>query len=161
MANKNMAEAQRLAKIAASGLTANDALPLYYLQMVAPQNQRGATNYDTFVRHSRAVEKSWKFDMLMARLVAQNDKALGRQMVEQQFMAFRKAPPAWPDVIGFYRDHGFDDQAKAMARECTFTMPSYRQACVDNSITKAEQAARAAASEKKAQKMVDKLFKKK
>lgn len=161
LARKNMVEAQRLAKSAASGPTANDALPLYYLQLVGTGNQPGYGMYDLYKRHSQAKERSWKFELLAANMVAQRDRKLGRDMMEQQFVAFNKAAPAWPDVIAFYRDNGFVDQAKSMARDCAISMPSYRQACVDNSTTAAERAANDAANDQKAKQLVDKMFKKK
>ncbi len=152
IASKNLREARHLANIAASGVTANDALPLYYLQRVASVP-------DLARRHARAPERSWKFELWLASNLAQRDRASARALVEEQFNYFHKAPPAWPDVIAFYRDHGFVEQAKSMAQDCLLAMPSYRAACIASAKTESERAAERAAAEREAKRLADKIIK--
>ena len=161
LARKNFTKAQQLSKQAASGLTANDALPLYYQQMVFGMNQPGYTLADVYFRHAKAKERSWKFELMLASMVVRRDKALGREIAESQFNYFRKAPPAWPDMIVFYRENGFIDQARALSRDCALSMPSYRTVCIDSAKTDSEKAAEQAAADRKTKQVVDKMFKKK
>jgi predicted Zn-dependent protease len=156
---RNLPEARRLAQQAASGVTANDAAPLVYLQMVTELVQPGAAAPDFQARNLRAAERSWQFQLRQAQTLARRDRARGRALAEQQFEYFRKAPPAWPDLIAFYRDNGFVDQAKAMAQDCVWAQPSYRVACLESAKTESDRAVEKAASEREAKRLVDKWIK--
>ena len=159
IAARKLSEAFQLAQTAASGSTANDALPLYYLQTVTGLMQPGQMVPDLLRRHLRAPERSWKFELLMANSVAKRDRALGKALIEEQFQYFHKAPPAWPDLIAFYREQGFNAEAKSMAQECAWKLPSYRESCVHNAKTEAELQAEKAAAEREGKRLADKLIK--
>lgn len=156
---RNLPEARRLAQQAASGVTANDAAPLVYLQMVTELMQPGAVATDLQARNLRAAERSWQFQLRQAQILARRDRARARLLAEQQFEYFRKAPPAWPDLIAFYRDNGFIDQAKAMAQDCVWAQPSYRVACLESAKTESDRSAERAAGDREAKRLVDKWIK--
>ncbi len=160
IATKRLPEALRLANLSASGATANDALPLYYLQLVTSLMQPGQLVPDLLRRHSRSPERSWKLELIIASSLAQRDRAVGKARIEEQFQYFQKAPPAWPDLIAFYRDNGFNVEAKSMAQECSLKMPSYRTPCVQAAKTESELQADNAVTEREAKRLVDKLTRK-
>lgn len=159
IAAKRLPEALQLANTAASGATANDALPLYYLQTVTGLMRPGQMVPDLPRRHLRASERSWKLELLIASSLARRDRLGGKVLIEEQFLYFHKAPPAWPELIAFYRDNGFNTEAKSMAQECSAKMPSYRTACVQSAKTESEQQAEKAASEREGKRLSDKLIK--
>lgn len=159
IAAKRLPEALQLANTAASGPTTNDALPLYYLQTVTGLMQQGQMVSDLPRRHLRAPERSWKLELLIASSLAKRDRAVGKALIEEQFLYFHRAPPAWPELIAFYRENGFNTEAKTMAQECSAKLPAYRTACVQSAKTESEQQADKAAAEREGKRLADKLIK--
>ena len=121
-----------------------------------PLARPGAPVGDLARRHLNAAERSWKFEYLQSVGLAKSNRAGGRSLLDQQFAYFQKAPVLWPDVIAFYRDNGYLDDARAMAQTCLLRMPAYRAACSESAKTDAERQAEAAAAERKAKEIVDK-----
>jgi hypothetical protein len=105
LAWRDYASAVKTANVAASGRTANDALPLFLLGQSLALARPGAPVGDLARRHLNAAERAWKFEYLQSVGLAKSNRAGGRSLLDQQFAYFQKAPVLWPDVIAFYR-HG-------------------------------------------------------
>jgi len=155
IARKNYPEALRIATRAASGRTASDALPLMTLvsaNLAARPNVSVTALRD---RHRNSVERSWKFELMAGQELARTNRTAGRKLIDEQFAYFRKAPVLWPDVIAFYRDNNYLDEARAMAGTCRLEMVSYSESCQESAKTVAEKQAEKAAGERKGKEIAE------
>ncbi|SDC70998.1 M48 family metalloprotease [Paraburkholderia lycopersici] len=156
-AQQRYAEAYRLAQKAASGATANDAAPDFYLaNLLALSHARSnETPAQILARNQRAPERSWRVQVQLADAMAASNRAQARAFLEAQFAWFGQAPQTWPDMIAFYRDTGDVQRGKQMALTCGVNFPNYRAACSNASMTPAELAQIKAKTDAHARMIVD------
>ncbi|MEM5401264.1 M48 family metalloprotease [Paraburkholderia unamae] len=150
-------EAYRLAQRAASGATANDAAPDYYLaNLLALSHARSSeTPGQILARNQKAPERSWRVQVQLADAMAASNRAQARAFLEGQFAWFGQAPQTWPDMIAFYRDTGDVQRGKQMALACGINFANYRAACSNASMTPAELAQIKAKTDAHAKMIVD------
>ncbi|WP_321952322.1 M48 family metalloprotease [Paraburkholderia bannensis] len=139
-AQRRYAEAWRLAQKAASGVTANDAAPDFYLvnALALSHARSNETPTQIFARNLKSPERSWRIQVMLAEAMLATNRAQARPFLESQFAYFGEAPKTWPDMIAFYRDSGDVNAGKQMAMTCGLKYADYRAACSDASMTPAE-----------------------
>ncbi len=152
-------DAQKLAQDAASGASALDAMPLYYLSLANDLAKMRPDGLEVLRRHLKAPERSWKLSLLLARRMATSNRTAATGMLEEQFAYLGKVPAIWPDLIAFYRDFGQVEKAKNLSGTCVLQFAAYRDACIANATTERERKVQEAASERKTKELVDKSFK--
>lgn len=150
------AEALKLASVAASGRTANDAWPLYTLIRATQAVRPNAPTADLARRQATAPERSWRFELYAIREEAKRNRPAARTHLNQQFDYYQKAPAMWPEMIAYLRDNGSLEEARSMAQTCALRAGIYRASCLDSATTDAERQVAQAASERKAKEIVDK-----
>lgn len=159
LVDKRLKDAQRLAQDAASGASALDAMPLYYLSLVNDLAKTRPDGVEVLRRHLKAPERSWKLSLLLARRTASSNRAAATAMLEEQFTDLGKVPAIWPDLIAFYRDYDQVEKAKNLSRTCVLQFAAYREPCIANATTENERKVQDAATESKAKEIVDRTFK--
>jgi beta-barrel assembly-enhancing protease len=133
-------DAWRLAQKAASGATANDAAPDFYLVNALALSHARSSEQPTqiFARNLKSPERSWRIQVMLADAMLAANRAQARSFLESQFVYFGEAPKTWPDMIAFYRDSGEVQLGKQMAATCGLKYADYRAACSNASMTPAE-----------------------
>ena len=159
LAEARLKEAQKLAQDAASGASALDAMPLYYLSLANDLAKARPDGVEVLRRHMKSPERSWNLSVLLARRTAGSNRAAATAMLEEQFAQLGKVPVIWPDLIAFYRDHGQVEKAKNMSGTCVLEFAAYREQCIANAMTESERKTQEAANERKSKEIVDKTFK--
>ncbi|MFD1557965.1 M48 family metalloprotease [Paraburkholderia silviterrae] len=156
-AEHRYADAWRLAQKAASGASANDAAPDFYLaNALALSHARSNEGpVQIFARNLKSPERSWRMQVWLADAMMATNRAQARAFLEAQFAYFGQAPKTWPDMIAFYRDSGDVQLGKQMALTCGLKFTDYRSACSNASMTPAELAEIKAKTDAHAKMIVD------
>ncbi|WP_250515476.1 M48 family metalloprotease [Caballeronia sp. INDeC2] len=120
------------AQRAASGVTANDAYPLFLLTNLMALAHSGSPDAQTQAlrRNRNSRDPSWLIQANLARHIAANDPRQGESFLMQQFDYFDRAPAAWPSVVAYYRERGNVQHANELAQTCSLTYPEMKTACV-------------------------------
>ncbi|QGZ60905.1 M48 family metalloprotease [Paraburkholderia acidisoli] len=156
-AQRRYPEAYKLAQKAASGSTANDAAPDFYLanaQSLAHARSNEAPA-QVLARNLKSPERSWRLQVTLAEAMQTSNRAQARSFLESQFAYFGEAPKTWPDMIAFYRDTGEVQRGKQLALTCGMKYADYRSACGNASMTPAELAEMKAKTDAHAKMIVD------
>lgn len=156
-AGHRYADAWRLAQKAASGATANDAAPDFYLAnaLALSHARLNEGPMQIFARNQKSPERSWRMQVWLADAMMATNRAQARAFLEAQFAYFGQAPKTWPDMIAFYRDSGDVQLGKQMALTCGIKFTDYRTACSNASMTPAELAEMKAKTDAHAKMIVD------
>lgn len=130
------------AQRAASGVTSNDAYPLYLLTNLMALSHSGSADAQTQAlrRNQNSRDPSWLIQASLAQHVTAKDPRAGESFLLQQFDNFDRAPPAWPSVITWYREHGNIQHANELAQTCSLKHPEMKAACLAAAKTPTQQA---------------------
>ncbi|MDM0029180.1 M48 family metalloprotease [Variovorax saccharolyticus] len=151
-------EAYKLARIAASGRTANDAMPVFQLaQASGAMRASPAQQQLILLRHLDATERSWKMVLQVSRNATRSNRTAAKNLLDAQFDLFGRPPMLYPEVIEFYRLNGFANEAKSLSATCTIRYADYRDACSASAKSDAEKQAEKAAAEREGKKLADQL----
>lgn len=160
---QDYAQARKLAAQAASGPTAQQALPLLALSMAQGEPGKPSARAAALLDRNLQSEgdRAWRIYVLRANnLLGSGQRAPATAVMNQGFEYFKDAGLAWPEAIAFYGQTDSWDKARKLAQECASRFPSYAGACNTAAQTPAEQAEAKRRGEQKAQSLVDRLFKK-
>ncbi|WP_232519287.1 M48 family metalloprotease [Caballeronia insecticola] len=125
-------QALDLAQKAASGVTANDAYPVFLLSNLMALAHSGSPDAQAQVlrRNQNSRDPSWLIQTNLARRVAVKDPRQGESFLLQQFDYFDRASITWPSVISYYREHGNVQHANELAQTCSIKYPDMKAACL-------------------------------
>jgi predicted Zn-dependent protease len=143
---KNLSNALKLANQAASGPTAQQALPVMALSL-AQAAQSGANAKTqaakTLDRNLTSdIDRSWRIVALRTTdLMESGQKNQAHSVLDKGFDYFHQAPLAWPEAIAFYDKLDGSVKAKQLAQQCATNYPPYANQCNQAAMTPAEQAA--------------------
>ena len=164
-------DAVEMARKAASGPTANHAMPLialYLAQGAVDKNpshrskQRVDQGKVLELNFNSPADRAWKAYVVRAQqFQASGDITSATKTIDAGLSVFRKAPEAWPQAIQFYGQTKSWKIAKNMEKECTLEHKSMESACRAAAVSPAEQAETDRKSKSKSDKAVDQWLKKK
>lgn len=168
--------ARKLALEAASGPTAQHALPVLMLDLTeiyaetqpAPA-RRAPTRSAAVQRHVDPLDRNlrsepdraWRIYVTRAnKLLGAGQSTQAKSVMSEGFAYFDNAPAAWPDAIAFAGQAQGWDKAKQLAQTCAQRFPSSATLCRKAAASPQEVAEAARQSEAKAKSITDKWFKK-
>jgi predicted Zn-dependent protease len=143
------AQALELAQKAASGVTANDAYPVFLMSNLMALSHSGSPDAQAQVlrRNLNSRDPSWLIQANLARRVAARDPRQGESFLLQQFDYFDRASITWPSVIAYYRERGNVQHANELAQTCSIKYPDMKAACLAASQPPTQQAKNGDANE--------------
>lgn len=164
--------ARKLALEAASGPTAQHALPVLMLDLTAnyaetpsararPVPMRNAAvqgGVDPLDRNLRSEpDRAWRIYVTRAhKLLGAGQGTQAKAVMADGFGYFDNAPAAWPDAIAFAGQAEGWDKAKQLAQTCSQRFPSSANLCRQAAASPQDVAETARQSEAKAKSIVDK-----
>ena len=165
--------ARQLALQAASEPTAQHALPMLVLDMTEGyavatpvRSTGGKTNAAKELRPlernlQSEPHRAWRIYMTQAnKLLGSGQTQQARAVLVEGFGYFEKAPAVWPDVIAFVGRTENWDKAKQLAQTCGQRFASSAELCRQAAQSPQEIAQAQKLSDSKAEKLVNKWFKK-
>lgn len=166
------ATARKLALAAATGPTAQHALPAMLLSLtegyasVAEARTRRSSARSTVIdpldRNLKSEpDRAWHIYALRANRLLQAGQAVqAKAVMREGFDYFGNSPAAWPDAIRFTAQTQGWPSAKQLAQNCASRFPSHDSICMQAAQSPEDIAATERRSEQKAKSITDKWFKK-
>ena len=165
------ATARTLALAAASGPTADHALPTMLLSLTegyaGAAEKRGrkppvSKPIDPLDRNLQSErDRAWQIYTLRAtRLLSGGQAVQAKAVIKDGLDYFGGTPSAWPDAIRFTAAADGWPAAKQVAQHCAKRFPTYQSICAQAAQSPQEVAASQALAEKKGNSLADRLLKK-
>ncbi|WP_194723855.1 M48 family metallopeptidase [Noviherbaspirillum malthae] len=156
------------AKRAVTAPTANHAVPLFALytvlneHAVATGNRRVDPGQVLEANFNSEPDRSWKTYLERSSALKERHKtADAKKVMEAGLAYFRHAEEAWPDAVRFVGLTDGWNEAKRMAGDCGKNFRRMSSRCTQAAISPAERAKTEQLEKRKAEHIVDKIFKKK
>lgn len=168
--------ARKLALEAASGPTAQHALPVLMMDLTdnfadaavtrgrttSPSSAQPQRRVDPLDRNLKSEpDRAWRLYVMRAnRLLGAGQTAQAKAVMADGFDYFDKVPAAWPDAIAFSGQANGWDKAKELAQTCAKRFPSSAIICQQAAASPQDIATAEKNAEAKAKSITDKWLKK-